>query len=95
MSMSCSADHERFPAKPKGMHWRRYNRLRHLHDQAVENSLATLQGYLTRLGGNWVDFVEGAAARELCRHGQRMGEARRPPGGAIIAHAGAPLPAAL
>jgi hypothetical protein len=28
-----------FPAKPKGMHWRRYNRLRHLHDQAVENSL--------------------------------------------------------
>jgi hypothetical protein len=24
-----------FPAKPKGMHWRTYNRLRHIHDLAV------------------------------------------------------------
>jgi hypothetical protein len=39
-----------FPARPKGMHWRRYNRLRHLHDQAVEGSLATLSLYINRLG---------------------------------------------
>ena len=45
-----------FPAKPKGMHWRRYNRLRHLHDQAVEESLATLQGHLSRLGGQLSRF---------------------------------------
>ena len=38
-----------FPARPKGMHWRRYKRLRHLHDQAVENSLATLRSYIQRL----------------------------------------------
>jgi hypothetical protein len=28
-----------FPDKPKGMHQKRYNRLRCLHDQAVERSL--------------------------------------------------------
>jgi hypothetical protein len=28
-----------FPPKPKGMHWRRYERLRARHDQAVERSL--------------------------------------------------------
>jgi hypothetical protein len=32
-----------FPVKPKGMHEQRYLRLRHLHDQAVENSLALLK----------------------------------------------------
>jgi hypothetical protein len=31
-----------FPAKPKGMHWRRYDRLRRQHDQAVECSLGML-----------------------------------------------------
>ena len=31
-----------FPSKPKGMHQRRYQRLRQTHDQAVENSLAML-----------------------------------------------------
>jgi hypothetical protein len=38
-----------FPDKPKGMHWRRYDRLRRFHDQAVENSLAMLSPYITRL----------------------------------------------
>jgi hypothetical protein len=32
-----------FPSKPKGMHWRRYNRLRARHDQAVEESLKLLK----------------------------------------------------
>ena len=31
-----------FPPKPKGMHWRRYQRLRQTHDQAVASSLAML-----------------------------------------------------
>ena len=31
-----------FPAKPKGMHWRRYRRLRQLHDQAVGAGLSML-----------------------------------------------------
>jgi hypothetical protein len=31
-----------FPEKPKGMHWRRYNRLRRRHDQAYERSLMGL-----------------------------------------------------
>jgi hypothetical protein len=32
-----------FPAKPKGMHWRRYDRLRARHDQAFERSLMLLR----------------------------------------------------
>ena len=32
-----------FPAKPKGMHWRRYDRLRARHDQAVDESLRHLR----------------------------------------------------
>ena len=32
-----------FPARPKGMHWRRYRRLRKRHDEAVEKSLALLR----------------------------------------------------
>jgi hypothetical protein len=31
-----------FPDKPKSMHWRRYNLLRQLHDQAVQDSIGTL-----------------------------------------------------
>jgi hypothetical protein len=32
-----------FPPKPKGMHWRRYDRLRARHDQALEQSLMRLK----------------------------------------------------
>ena len=32
-----------FPAKPRGMHWRRYERLRARHDHAVEQSLKLLE----------------------------------------------------
>jgi hypothetical protein len=37
-----------FPDKPKGMHWRRYARLRLVHDQAVGNSLARLTPFIER-----------------------------------------------
>jgi hypothetical protein len=32
-----------FPDKPRGMHWRRYERLRTRHDQALEQSLSLLK----------------------------------------------------
>jgi hypothetical protein len=38
-----------FPNKPKGMHWRRYDRLRHQHDQAVRDSLGTLTAFANRM----------------------------------------------
>jgi hypothetical protein len=38
-----------FPAKPKGMHWRRDDRLRLLHDQAVQSSLEMLAPLAERM----------------------------------------------
>jgi hypothetical protein len=32
-----------FPSKPKGMHWRRYERLRTRHDEALQQSLMLLK----------------------------------------------------
>jgi hypothetical protein len=40
---------EAFPEKPKGMHWRRYNRLRRRHTQAFERSLVGLSKSVERL----------------------------------------------
>jgi hypothetical protein len=40
---------EAFPEKPKGMHWRRYNRLRRRHGQAFERSLMGLAKSTERL----------------------------------------------
>jgi hypothetical protein len=40
---------EAFPEKPKGMHWRRYNRLRRRHTQAYERSLMGLAKSVERL----------------------------------------------
>jgi hypothetical protein len=40
---------EAFPEKPKGMHLRRYIRLRHRHDQAYERSLTGLAKSTERL----------------------------------------------
>jgi hypothetical protein len=37
-----------FPGKPKGMHWRTYDRLRVAHDAAKERSIAGLQRMLGR-----------------------------------------------
>jgi hypothetical protein len=38
-----------FPDKPTGMHWRRYDRLRHAHDQAYARSLGGLAKSTERL----------------------------------------------
>ena len=39
---------ERFPDKPKGMHWRTYDRLRHRHDLAEERSMMGLMRFIER-----------------------------------------------
>jgi hypothetical protein len=38
-----------FPAKPKGMHWQRYDRLRRVHDRAVQDSLRMLAPFAQRM----------------------------------------------
>jgi hypothetical protein len=45
-----------FPDKPKGMDRRRYNRLRAVHDQAVESSLAMLTPRIERALADVSDF---------------------------------------
>ena len=39
---------ERFPDKPKGMHWRTYDRLRHRHDLAERRSMMGLMRCIER-----------------------------------------------
>jgi hypothetical protein len=39
-----------FPVKPKGMHWRRYDRLRARHDRAVRESIGLLKPSFSKLG---------------------------------------------
>ena len=39
-----------FPPKPKGMHWKRYERLRNRHDDAEERFLGMMAGHILRLG---------------------------------------------
>ena len=39
---------ERFPDKPKGMHWRTYHRLRHRHDLAEKRSMMGLMRFIER-----------------------------------------------
>src|SRR5215831_5615350 len=41
---------ERFPDKPKGMHWRTYHRLRRRHDLAEERSMMGLMRFIERRG---------------------------------------------
>jgi hypothetical protein len=41
---------EEFPDKPKGMHWRTYERWRRIHDVAEERSNRGLMGFVERLG---------------------------------------------
>jgi hypothetical protein len=40
-----------FPPKPKGMHWRRYQRLRTRHDAETEQALGMTAARILRLGG--------------------------------------------
>jgi hypothetical protein len=39
---------ERFPDKPKDMHWRTYHRLRHRHDLAEARSTMGLMRFIER-----------------------------------------------
>ena len=41
---------DEFPDKPKGMHWRTYDRLRRIHDVAEERSTIGLMRFVERLG---------------------------------------------
>jgi hypothetical protein len=41
---------DEFPEKPKGMHWRTYERWRRIHDIAEERSNIGLMGFVERLG---------------------------------------------
>jgi hypothetical protein len=64
-----------FPPKPKGMNWRRYQRLRQTHDQAVENSLAMLGVYAT---------PEPLATSSVFRDFSTSAKCRLSPGGDLI-----------
>jgi hypothetical protein len=37
-----------FPLKPKGMHWKRYEGLRRLHNMAVEQALGMMADWIRR-----------------------------------------------
>jgi hypothetical protein len=39
-----------FPGKPKGMHWRTYDRLRRAHDIAYTRSTTALMQFVNRIG---------------------------------------------
>ena len=40
---------EDFPGKPKGMHWRRYDRMRKIHDRAAEQAFGMIETWIDRL----------------------------------------------
>jgi hypothetical protein len=40
---------EDFPPKPKGMHWRRYDRIREVHDRAAEQALGMFAAWAEKL----------------------------------------------
>ena len=42
---------EAFPPKPRGMHWRTYDRLQAQHDAAASRSMASLMRFVKRYGG--------------------------------------------
>ena len=39
---------EDFPGKPKGMHWRRYDRMRKMHDRAAEQAFGMIETWIDR-----------------------------------------------
>ncbi len=40
---------EDFPAKPRGMHWRRYDRIREIHDRAADQALGMIAAWVEKL----------------------------------------------
>jgi len=51
MRLGGSPDSEEFPDKPKGMHWRTYDRLYRLHDAAEERSIIGLMNFVGASSG--------------------------------------------
>jgi len=51
-----------FPPRPKGMHWKRYNRLRKLYNQTVDSGLAAMAVRVYGLAG-WLKSASGSARR--------------------------------
>ena len=60
-----------FPDKPKGMHWRRYKRLRAVHDQAVGNSLTMRRPFIERALADVSDFKEAVQTKRRRQRGRR------------------------
>lgn len=40
---------EDFPPKPRGMHWRRYDRIREVHDRAADQALGMIEAWAEKL----------------------------------------------
>ena len=51
MRLGGSPDSEEFPDKPKGMHWRTYDRLYRQHDAAEERSIIGLMNFVGASSG--------------------------------------------
>ena len=60
-----------FPDRPKGMHWRRYNRLRAVHDQAVGNSLTMRRPFFDRALAEVSDFERATQTKGRRQRGRR------------------------
>ena len=60
-----------FPDKPKGMHWRRYKRLRAVHDQAVGNSLTMRRPFIDRALADVSDFTGAMQTKGRRQRGRR------------------------
>jgi hypothetical protein len=62
---------EDFPDKPKGMHWRTYDRLRGRYDMAEARSMAGLEHFLNRLDptpqGSDMIFVRSGIKEDTVR----------------------------
>jgi hypothetical protein len=60
-----------FADKPKGMHQRRYDRLRAAHDQAVGSSVAMLTPYIKRALGDMSNFRQAMQTKGRRHRGRR------------------------
>ena len=64
---------EEFPHKPKGMHWRTYERQRRLHDTAEERSIIGLMGFVERAGPTIIPAARETKPRQTMTNCRRVG----------------------